>query len=403
MNEKDFTRPRGLPLPHLIPMMLNLRKGTLQDELDQFFETLGDGMPQHSVTAPAFCQARQKLRYEAFIQLNAVFLESVGQHLYQKRWHGYRVVAVDGSTARLPNHEEIERYFGRPSGSGVPLARFSRLYDVLNQIVIRADMAPYDTSERELAADYLPELNPDDLVLYDRGYPAFWLLAYHREEGRDYCMRLRKDFHPEVKAFLASGKKSDTVMLHPNRQSAKQCEEYNLTSDSIPVRLIRVELKSGETEVLATSLLDESVHPTHRFGQLYSLRWGIEENYKREKRRLEIENFSGRSPHVLLQDFHAKILAQNLTAIFVCLAQWLADEQYRHRKHRYAINFAHALSKMKNNLIRLFLLTSPLEIAWRLLEKIASSVEAVRPGRSYPRNMKKVRVPGFQENYKRTR
>ena len=28
--------------------------------------------------------------------------------------------------------------------------------------------------------------------------------------------------------------------------------------------------------------------------------WGIKENYKREKQRLEIENFSGRSPWVLL-------------------------------------------------------------------------------------------------------
>ena len=74
-------------------------------------------------------------------------------------------------------------------------------------------------------------------------------------------------------------------------------------------------------EVLITSL-DTKAYPYRAFA-LYA-RWGIEENYKREKQRLEIENFSP-TPWVLLQDFHAKIFAQNLTAIFVRLAQWLAE------------------------------------------------------------------------------
>jgi hypothetical protein len=133
------------------------------------------------------------------------------------------------------------------------------------------------------------------------------------------------------------------------------------------------------------------------------LRWGIEENYKREKQRLEIENFSGRSPWVVLQDFHAKIFAQNLTAVIASLAQWLADERYRHRQHTYRINFANALSKMKNNLVRLFLHMSPLELCWRLLQRMADAVEAVRPDRTYRRHLKKVRVPGFQQQYRRTR
>ena len=45
--------------------------------------------------------------------------------------------------------------------------------------------------------------------------------------------------------------------------------------------------------------------------------------------------FQAEAPWVLLQDFHAKIFAQNLTAIFVRLAQWLADARYQHRRHGY--------------------------------------------------------------------
>lgn len=383
--------------------MLNYRKGTLQDELDQFFETVTERPTAATVTPAAFCKARRKLKPEAFVQLNEALLDRATKQLPQNRWHDFRLLAVDGSTGRLPNTPEIDRFFGRPVDSGVPLARFSRLYDVLNGQVVQADMARYDTSERELASGYLPRLLVDDLVLYDRGYPAFWLLAYHHEESRHYCMRVRKDFHSEVKDFLASGDKSRVVMLKPNRASIRQCEEYNLSTDSIPVRLIRVKLKSGEIEVLATSLLDESTYPTVWFSKLYQLRWGVEENYKREKKRLEIENFSGRTPQVLLQDFHAKILALNLAALFTKAAQWLVDDRCNRRKRAYRVNFANALSKMKNHIIRILLYTSPLELCWQLIEKMASCVEAVRPGRAYPRNLRKVQVPGFSDNYKRSR
>ena len=42
----------------------------------------------------------------------------------------------------------------------------------------------YATGERELAAEYLLYSRPDDLFLYDRGYPAFWLFAFHAKEQR---------------------------------------------------------------------------------------------------------------------------------------------------------------------------------------------------------------------------
>ncbi len=392
----DFTRNRSLPLTHLIPLMLNYRKGTVQDELDQFFETVTESPTAPGVSPAAFCKARRKLKPKAFVQLNEPLLESAAKQLPQNLWHSFRLLAVDGSTGRLPNTPEIDRCFGRPVDSGVPMTRFSRLYAVLNGQVVQADMARYDTSERELASGYLPRLLADDLVLYDRGYPAFWLLAYHHEESRHYCMRVRKDFHSEVKDFLAAGDKSRVVMLKPSRASIRQCEEYNISSDPIPVRLIRVILKSGETEVLATSLLDESTYPTVWFGKLYQLRWGVEENYKREKERLEIENFSGRTPQVLLQDFHAKILALNLAALFAKAVQWLVDDRHGQRKRAYRVNFANALSKMKNHIIRILLTTSSLDLCWRLIEKMASCVEAVRPGRAYSRTYGRCGSQGFQ-------
>jgi hypothetical protein len=42
------------------------------------------------------------------------------------------------------------------------------------------------------------------------------------------------------------------------------------------VRLVRVRLRGGETEVLATSVLDEARLPARLFAQLYHRRWSVE-------------------------------------------------------------------------------------------------------------------------------
>jgi len=404
MHASDFTRERSLPLPHLVAMLLNLRKGSIGDELGRFFEVLHDQPLADGVTPSAFCQARKKLNPLALMALNRLLLEGFQRHFSPRLWHGLRLLAVDGSTARLPNTADVIATFGAPpKGASVPLARFSRLYDVLNDLAIEADIESRHVGERVLAGEHLAATRDNDLLLYDRGYPAFWLFALHGQEQRHFCARMSLDFSREVTDFLASGKKSDVVLFSPGSEARKQCQLYGLSCEPISLRLIRVKLKGGETEVLATSLLDEEAYPMGWFKRLYHLRWGVEEGYKREKCRIEIENFSGLSAQVVKQDFYAKVFVLNLAAILSWVAQTIADRLYQTRKRAYRVNFANALSKMKDNVIRLFVFASPLQLLTSLVLAMAASVEAVRPDRSYPRNIKPAKLHGFHPNYKRCR
>ena len=63
--------------------------------------------------------------------------------------------------------------------------------------------------------------------------------------------------------------------------------------------------------------MDEKEFPYDEFVDLYHLRWFVEESYKRMKSRLEIENYSGKTPLALLQDFYAKLFSCNLTSILM--------------------------------------------------------------------------------------
>jgi hypothetical protein len=274
---KDFTRERALPLPALVALLVNLRKGTIQDELDRFVALLTDGLTIHKVSASAFCQARQKLNPRAMMSLSDHLVATFQAHFAWRRWRGRRLLAVDGSTVRLPATPDVIAAFGPPpKGSQIPLGRLSVLYDVLNTVVVEADLVSTDVGERVLAGEHLATTRADDLVLYDRGYPAFWLFALHALEQRDFCMRVPVAFSHEVEAFVASGAASAAVVFTPGEEARRQCDVYGLPTAPRVVRLVRVTLKSGETEVLATSLLDETVFPTHLFKDLYHLRWGIE-------------------------------------------------------------------------------------------------------------------------------
>ena len=100
-----------------------------------------------------------------------------------------------------------------------------------------------------------------------------------------------------------------------------------------------------------TNLLDTQRYPVPAFKALYHTRWQIEEGYKRQKSWLEIENFTGKSVLSVQQDYHARILSLNLTAIAVFATQTASRSDVTAPKIRYQINFAQALSTMKDTIV----------------------------------------------------
>ena len=77
--------------------------------------------------------------------------------------------------------------------------------------------------------------------------------------------------------------------------------------------------------------------PVEDFAALYHQRWRIEEPYKQQKQGLQIENFSGKSVESIRQDFFAKQVAHNLTALLAAGVQAQVDTQFQARKQQYRI------------------------------------------------------------------
>jgi len=328
-------------------------------------------------------------------------------HFSPKRWFGFTLLAIDGSTVKIPRTSEVENHFGLwsvNSQNPCPLARISQMFDVLNKITVDAIISPKAIGERELCESHFMKLMPNDLVLLDRGYPAYWLFNLILSWDGNFCARVQVDKWIPIKKFFRSGKLQKIIQLKAPTSSISKCRELGLDTIYLKLRLIRIQLENGETEILITSLIDTEKYPLEIFFDLYHHRWPVEEDYKVMKCRIEIENFTGKSVLSVYQDFHARIFSKNLTAMLAFPIRQDIEQNNDDKLHQYQINFTQAVSKMKDTIVLLF--NRPLDVAKNLIAALhdlfIKTVEPVRPNRKYPRNHK-IQKRGFYPSYKPVR
>lgn len=405
-TETAFSRRRCLTFTVMILLLINMVKRALQDELDEFFRALsGDKIAQRRVSKSAFTQARQKLKHTAFIELNEAQVTYFYDHFAPETWCGYRLLAIDGSLADVPDTAVNRQQFGHwgsRHGTGHAKGRVSQLFDVLNQVTLEATLAPIAQGERQLARDHLRHVNAGDLLLLDRGYPAFWLFAAILQRGAAFCARLEVSRWKVVRQFIASGENEAILTVSPAVDARKVCRQLGLSTAPLKLRFIRLELDNGTVECLVTSLLDVVRLPYSLFKELYQQRWPVEEDYKRIKSRLEVENWSGLVPESVFQDFYAAFFTKNLASILAQPAQPVVAAATSNRKHRYQVNMTNLISKLKDTVVFLFLDKQIRSLLSRLWEQMMHTIEPIRPNRSYPRTFR-VHRKRYPMNYKSTR
>lgn len=84
---------------------------------------------------------------------------------------------------------------------------------------------------------------------------------------------------------------------------------------------------TGEIEVLITSLFCQELFSWNDMTRIYTLRWHIEECYKRLKIGAELENFSGIRLEAVLQEFWTHLVMCHILSLHMCDAKgpWEPD------------------------------------------------------------------------------
>jgi hypothetical protein len=396
VSPSDFTRKRCLSADILVAFLLQMAGGrSLQVGLDQFFCALSGGATlTRKVTKSALSQARKKLQPSALAAIGAQWvrqwLAAVGEH----RWNGLRVVAADGTCVRVPRWRETQDAYGLgPNGDGsVVMARVVGLLAVDSSQMLHAEVGSYADGERSLLVRALGALSVGDLLVLDRGYPAWWLFALFGQRGVPFCARLDSCScgSAKVRQFVRSGAAEQVIEVHlksPDLAKLRKAAGQAQAPTVLRLRLVRVVLSTGNIEVLVTSLLDTVAYPAAEFAALYHARWRIEEAFKTLKCRLHLEGFTGELPCAIEQEIHAKILVANITAALCTQAH--AQLEAGKAEH-YRVNQTVAIKHW-----------SALAVAWicgntkllhnklkELIAVLTVSLDKIRPGRSCPRNFK---------------
>jgi len=371
---------------------MTLLSKSIQKELNHYYRLMQSGeFELTQISNSAFTQARAKLKHTAFVELSDQVVDEFYNEAPWMSWLGRRVLCIDGSTICLPYHPDLERVYGTQKlGSGNReklMARISHLYDPLNKMVIHGTIEEYNKSEMSLCERHLDSIQSGDVVVCDRYYGAVWLFLVLQKLGADFVIRLKAKQWKAAKELIEDGANERVVEFQVDPEHLPLLRKYGVTERNIKCRLVRVELESDEDLILCTSMTNRKQCSADEIAKVYAKRWGIEESYKSLKCRLDLANFSGRTPHAILQDFYVKIFLSNLCSLVTLEQELKLEEEHRvgEKKLKYRINRTFALSTFKDIPIFIFLknqLTKALDAFYNLIKK---RVSPVRDGRSYPR------------------
>ena len=382
--------------------MINFLTKSLSAEIEHFVSFIKQNIMEKVLfcfTKSAFVQCRKKIKPEVFKYLSDSLIEEfyTDNDASIKLWNGFRLLAIDGSRLVLPDTPELERIYGKTknqSSTGVVQGRISVLYDVLNRFVIDGCLSPLSTGESVLALNHLSFSKPGDLIIYDRGYPSFNLIYEHFDRKIDFLIRAKADFSNVVQAFYQSGLNSAIVKIHPGKNTKLSDKPYDKGTFK-EVRLVRVELASGETEILISSLFDSEKYQDSIFKDLYFLRWGVETFYDELKNKVKAEHFSGYSQHSILQDFYTALFVSNVQSLIVGeINDELADAPTA-TQYQYKVNSSLSYGFLKDRIITLFFSDKEMGIiVSELKELFKKHTVPIRPNRKHTRDTDKYRKRG---------
>ena len=182
------------------------------DAVDRFQKFRYDqNLPPVAPETGSYCDARQRLPEPLFWEL----VRRTGKSIHDKAkvswlFHGRSVKIADGTTVVMPdtlaNQNAYPQANTQAPGLGLPIARLLVIFSLAVGTVLDAAVGPYqgkETSELALLRQIADSLEPGDIVLGDRFYCSFWLIAALKTRGVDVLLRL----HQRRRADFRKGRK----------------------------------------------------------------------------------------------------------------------------------------------------------------------------------------------------
>lgn len=289
-------------------------KKSLQSELNVFF---GDVPAAAIAGKSAFSQARRKVSDKFFEDFFERTQSAFYAHAAVSRCGGFRLLACDTTVQKLPDTASA-RELGTHTNQSRTVAsvKVATYFDVLNGVVVRAELVPKCRSDLRSVQSRVGELPSDTLSVYDRGFASLLLPFLHTHHGTKYVVRVPVSFNRSAASFLEGPEREVLVREHLSQKCFWELAKLGIRKsqhDTLEYRLVKVPLPGGETEVLMTNLGEGFT--VADLGEIYRLRWGVETSYNCIKNTWMLGTFSGYSKKAVVQDIWCALILFNLQTI----------------------------------------------------------------------------------------
>jgi hypothetical protein len=341
----------------------------------------------------AYCRARARLPLVVIQRLTLAVADGSEQRVPRHwLWCGRHVHLVDGTTVSMPDTAENQAAFPQARtqkpGLGFPIARMVVLLSLATAMVTGMAMGRYkgkETGEPALLRELFERLRPGDVVLGDRCYCSYFMIALLARIQVDVVARLHhcrpSDFH--------RGRDHVVTWERPQRPDWMDQETYDQMPETLQLRAVHVQVNQPgfrvQALIVVTTLTDVEKYTKENVAELYHKRWLAELDIRALKISLGMDVLRCRTPAMVRKEIWTCLLAYNLirqSMLASALAAKLSPRQ---------LSFTAAMQKIAASWATLAvceaaLLVSLIAVA---LRHLATNRVGHRPDRIEPRAIKR--------------
>lgn len=341
-----------------------------------------------------YCQARRRLPLDTLARLRCAAAAAAEKS--RELWQGFTVKLIDGTTTSLPDTRKNQRAYPQPGGQkpgcGFPLLKLVGVFSLASGALLAYAKGNKHQHELRLLQRLLDHFKAGDLILADRGFSSYVLLALFLLRGAASLFRLHQARAADLRRGQRLGKNDRLVLWQKPAQKPAwlpQCA-WKLIPAELPVRVLRFHLcRRGfrpESVTLVTTLVDAQAYPAAEIAELYARRWKIELWFRDIKTSMGMEVLRCKTPAMVHKELEMFFIAYNLIRALMVQASLKHEvplEQLSFKGtvdavRQFSLAIAQARSKKKQKQLR-----------DQLLEVIARDQVPLRPGRREPRAVKR--------------
>ena len=342
-----------------------------------------------SLNTAAYCKARSRLALGLIERLGREMGAMLCTQQPQAwRWRDREVKLVDGTTVSMPdtaaNQADFPQSRTQKPGLGFPLARLVTIVSLSCGAVLDWAVGPCEgkqTGETALLWKLAQRLQRGDIVIADRYYAGYFLIAMLVQLGVDVVIRQHQRRHTDFRRGQRLGAKDHLVSwLRLQRPSWMDADTYASMPEILRMREVNI---GGWT--LVTTLVDAKEVSKRDVFELYRARWQIELDLRSIKTSMCMDVLRCKSPQMVKKEIAVHLLAYNLVRAVMAQAAHLGRVLPRQLSFKGALQM---LNAFEENLRHCPLGRLALRHA-HLLAGIAQMKLPHRPGRVEPRALKR--------------